>query len=127
MKLADLRSRGGIVDRAPIPKEVTWTRTDADGVELSDTFTIYVRKHSFGALERLFTPDEKAHDRSRSAYAISESIYLGEGGVESISYEDAFQLDPTLAAVFLKALNEVNGKKKAGDENPPEPTSSGTT
>lgn len=126
MKLSDLRKRGAIVDRAPVPKEVIWTRIDADGVEQSDTFTIHVKKHSFGDLERLFTADPSDAQRSVMANAISESIFLGEGGVERISYQDAYQLEMSLAQVFLKALNEVNGRRAGEPENPPK-ASSGTT
>lgn len=126
MKLADLRAKGGVVDRAPVAKEVTWTRVDAEGVEQSDTFTIHVARQSVGAMERMFFDDPNDPDRSRSANVISKSIRLGKGGEEAISYEEAYQLEPSLAAVFLKAFREVNGQKEKA-ENPPQPTSSGTS
>ncbi len=103
MKLAELKEKGGFVSADLVAKEVKWTRGDE---EL--TFTIYVKRQSFGAMEKLFSAEG---DQSKSAKFISECIFLGENGKERISYEDAYQLDPGLAAVFAQAVNEVNGAK----------------
>jgi hypothetical protein len=108
MNLKELRERGGIVPSAPVKHEVTWTRLAEDGTEDSVTFTVHVRKHSFGMIERLFANDGKHPDRSRAATFISESILLGDDGSERISYEDAFQLDAGLARVLVDAINTVN-------------------
>ena len=52
MDLETLRKRGGIVPSAPVKKEVSWTHLDQKGKEVTDTFTVYVRKHSFGQIDR---------------------------------------------------------------------------
>ena len=109
MDLDTLRKRGGIVPSEPVKKEVSWTHPDKNGKNVTDTFTVFVRKHSFGQIEKLLATDTKHPDRSRAAAFISESILLGEDGSETLSYEDAFQLDTTLASVLMTAVNEVNG------------------
>jgi hypothetical protein len=117
MKLQDLKDKGGFVPSAPVPVEVTWTRAGPDGAEVSDTFTIHVKRQSFGAIERLLLVDDKDKDRSQSARFIAETVCLGEKGKEAISYADAYALEPSLAGVFLKAINEVNGTARAEPKN----------
>lgn len=117
MKLQDLKDRGGFVPQAPIPVEVTWTRKGPDGAEASDTFTIHVLRQSFGTIERLLLTDSKDPDRSQSARFIAETIRLGDKGKEVITYADAYALEPSLAGVFLKAINEVNGTARAEPKN----------
>lgn len=110
MKLADLKAKGGFVPSAPVAKEVEW---DKDGEKLA--FTIHIKRHSFGTIERLFA--DKDDELSRSAAYIAASVCLGAGGKESMSYEDAYQLEPSLAAVFIKAINEVNGTGASEPKN----------
>lgn len=102
MKLKDLKDMGGFVSSAPVAVDVTWNRPSAEPV----TFTVHIRKHSFGTIEKLLNAVED--DRSRSAAYLSESVLLGDGGKEPLKYEDAYQLDPSLAAALAKAVNEVN-------------------
>lgn len=106
MNLDDLRKKGGFVPLAPVKKEVVWTRHNETGEEISDTFDVYIKRHSFGAIESIWTGDE---DKSKSAAYISQSIRLGPGGKETLTYDDAYQLDPGLATVLITAINEVNG------------------
>lgn len=108
MDLKRLRERGGIVPSAPVKTEVSWTH-DLEGQEVTDTFTVYVVKHSFGAVERIFALNSKHPERSHTAAFIAESIRLGEDGSERLSYEDAFQLETGLARAFMDAINAVNG------------------
>ena len=108
MKLQELRDRGGFVDAVPVKKEVTWKRKDGAGVEQSDTFFIHVRRQSFGIIERLLSGDDQ---RSRSAVLISNSVLFGEQADEVMSYDDAYQLDASLAHVLIRAVNEVNARK----------------
>ena len=109
MDLQQLRERGGIVPSAPVKREVSWTHPDADGQEVTDTFTVHVVKLRFGAIERLLGPDPKDPESSQRALLISESIRLGEDGADRLSYADAFQLEPRLARALLDAINVVNG------------------
>lgn len=117
MNLDELKSKGGLAPAAPIPKEVTWTRADENGGEISDTFTIHVKRRSFGEIERSVLFDTKDPERSRSAQFISECIFLGDGGIEPISYEIAYQLDPSLATVFMTSIREVNGLGRKEPKN----------
>ena len=113
MKLADLKAAGGFVPSAPVAKEVEWTH---GGETLA--FTIHIKRHSFGTIEQLLS--DKNDDKSRSAAYIAESILLGDGGKEKLSYGDAYALEPSLAAVFIKAINDVNGTgDSAKNSNPP--------
>lgn len=114
MNLAELKAKGGIVAAAPVPKEVTWTRKNEAGEEVSDAFTILVKRQSFGSIETIWANTE---DRSKSAAYISQSLRFGDKGKEQMSYEDAYQLDPSLATVFIAAINEVNGTGKAAPKN----------
>lgn len=117
MNLKELRERGGIVSSAPVKHEVTWDRTAEDGTADPVTFTVYVRKHSFGSIERLFAADAKDPERSRAAVFISESVLLGEDGSEQITYEDAYRLDPGLAKALMDAVSAVNGTGGAAAKN----------
>jgi hypothetical protein len=51
-------------------------------------------------------------EQSRSATYLSATILLGDGD-EPLTYEDAYQLDPSLATVLLSAAREVN---RTGDQ-----------
>lgn len=119
MDVAALKARGGVISPLPVPKEVEWTHADPDtGEKVTDKFTVHVLRHSYGAMERLMLGEG---DKSKGAMLISTCMRFGEGGKEEMSYEDAFQLEPSLAAVFMKALNEANEPK-----NSPPPMKSGT-
>lgn len=121
MDLKTLKAKGGVITRALVTKSVTWKHDDPDtGESHEDTFDIHVVKHSFGTIERLYSDGT---DRAKGAQFISQSVRLGDGK-EQISYEDAFQLDPGLATLFIQAINEVNGTG-GGAKNSQPPTSSG--
>src|SRR5690554_3162818 len=106
MDLKQLKQRGAFVPVAPVPWPVEWTHIDPDtGEEVTDQFTIHVRRRSYGTIERVVAASMTDEARSRNALFISESILLGEGGAESMSYEDAYQLEPSLAAVLVEAIN----------------------
>lgn len=105
MNLQELKDCGGIVSTDPIPKEVAWVKKGARGKPVAKKFTVYVVRQAFGDVERLIT---SSTDRCKAAMFISTSIRLGEGGKESLSYEDAYRLDPGLASALVKAIGEVN-------------------
>lgn len=108
MDISRLREIGGIVPAAPVRREVSWTRRAESGEEVTDTFTVFIRKHSCATVERI---SDARHDQDRSAVALilSESVRLGEDGSESLSYELALELDPQLARILVDAVNDVNG------------------
>lgn len=111
MNLSELKEAGGIIAAAPVKKSVTWEREGADPM----TFDVHVRRLSFGTLERLLVAD--ADDRSRSAAYLSATVLLGDGGDEPLSYEDAFQLDPSLATALITAAREVNRTGENPEKN----------
>jgi hypothetical protein len=113
MNLKELRERGGFVASAPIPRDVEWKHFDEAGEEVTEKFIVHVAKQSFGDIERLYLGSD---DRSKAATFISQCIRLGDG-TERMTYEDAYQLDPGLAAVLVQAANEVNQTVKATPKN----------
>lgn len=117
MKLKDLQKKGGFVPQQPKAREVTWKRTGPDGNEISDTFTVFVRRQSFGGMERVLSIDPNDPDRSRTAQYIAASICLGDAGEDTLSYADAYALEPSLAAVLLEAVNDANGVARGDPKN----------
>ena len=113
MKLADLKTAGGFVPSAPVAQDVEWKHG-----EETLNFTIHIKRHSFGTIEQLLSDKDDA--KSRSAAFIAASVLLGDGGKEKLSYSDAYDLEPSLAAVFIRAINDVNGTGDASkNSNPP--------
>lgn len=112
MKLADLKKAGAFVSNEPVKTQVTWKtgKKDADGNDIEHTFDVFVIKHSFGTVEKIYS--DKDEDRSKWATLLSKSIKLGDKGEETLTYEAAFQLDQNLAFALLNAVNEANGTAK---------------
>lgn len=107
MNLAQLQAAGAFVEAAPVKTSVTWTRKNAAGEEITDIFDVWVRRRSFGTFERVAMLSE---DRSKSAKMLSECVLLGEAQ-EALSYEQAYQLDPSLAFVLIEAVKDVGAPK----------------
>jgi len=129
MDIETLRELGGFVSPTPVEREVTWQPKNEDGTPRGEpvTFTVRIKKLSAGASERLWiTDDDPARaDRSRRATLLAESMFLGD---RLITYEEAFQLDPTLATQFTKEVNAVNGWGVGADAKNSQPsTNSGAT
>lgn len=114
MKLSELKARGAFLSKHPMKKEITWEHMDEQGEKQIDTFDIFVRRHSFGSMEKVLREDPTDPEHSRNASMIAESILLGEDGKEPISYAEAYSLEPSLALEFVKAINEVNGSGRSG-------------
>jgi len=113
MDLKQLRAKGAFIKAPPVPTEVTWVHNDPEtNEEVTDTFTVHVRRMSIGWLDRVIGPGTQNPLRSRTAALISEGVLLGEDGAESISYADAYQLDFGLATALLNAFNRVNSKEE---------------
>lgn len=114
MNLKTLRERGGFVPSAPVTREVAWTHPAEDGTEVTDTFTVFIRKVSCGVIDRIQAAARAAvagggPGISQRALVISEAVLLGEDGTERLSYADAEALEPSLAEVLTAAINAVNG------------------
>lgn len=126
MKLQDLRAKGAFVKAGTVRKEVEWTHFDEESQEMvTDKFSVHVRRHSFGTISRAMA--NSSEDRSQTATLIAETIVFGDDANEVMSPADAFQLDPGLATVLIKAINEVNGlSERVPAKNSQPSTSSGT-
>lgn len=109
MNLKELKARGAFVDAHPVKKNVTWQPPEGESVN----FDIFIKRLSFGTVEKVFLVEEG--DKSRSANYIAQAVFFGDekGKPVALSYEDAYNLEPSLARVFLDAINEVNGTGKA--------------
>lgn len=108
MKLSELKDKGGIVDAALVKKSVTWIRVGDDGEKETLAFDVFIKRLSFGVMERVMKADPADPERSLTAALISEGVRFGDSGEEEISYVDAFQLQPGLARVLSIAVKEVN-------------------
>lgn len=137
MQIDQLINMGGLISAAPVPQEITWVRIDPDsGEELSDTFTIHVRKLAYedqermlmmaGAFDRLHDDDaetdsqqapKKVSQKSINSALIATAVRLGETADQELTYEQASRLHHTLAGAMLDAISKVNPaprKKKSG-------------
>lgn len=113
MNLKELKARGGFVSPAPVKKSVTWKHVDDNGVEQEDTFDVWVVRLSYGMIDSLYSGEDA---RSRNAALISEAVRLGESGKERFTYQDAYQLQPSLARALMLACAEVNALPKPKDK-----------
>lgn len=102
MNLKELKAAGVFVSADHVKRSVEWKNPHTGQAY---TFDIWVKRQSFGALERLLLASD---DRSKSATHIAECVLLGEHA-EAMTYEDAYQLEPSLARELLVAVREVNG------------------
>lgn len=104
MDINDLKKIGAIYTNKPEKKTIKWNNCGED-VE----FTVFVCKLPYGDIERILKAE------SYTIALISEGLRLGDNGNERLSYEEAAMLDPSLANLFVQAINEVNtrDKKKA--------------
>lgn len=107
MKLKDLEKAGGFVPVDGVKKSVTWKNRHT-GEEF--VFDVFVKRMSFGTMER-FLVSTNDDDRSRGAMTIAECILFGDAG-EPMTYEQAYQLEPSLASVLMNAVTEVNTPSK---------------
>lgn len=102
MNLKELKAAGGFVPAEAVKRSVVWERAPGDEV----TFDIYVKRLSFGSVERMLT--ETNENRSRSAELIAACVRLGENGADALTYDDAYNLEPSLAKAIGEAVREVN-------------------
>ena len=111
MKLKDLKDAGGVIEARPVKKRVVWTRGNGEPLE----FDVHIRRLAYGPLERVML--ETGDEQSRGARFLAATVLLGEAGDEPLSYADAYQLDPGLAAELLKAAREVNATGEVPAKN----------
>lgn len=102
MNLKELVKAGGFVSTETVEKEVEWE---------GHKFVAHIRKISFGDYESL---SRVSDDGSRSAKLLSQSLFLPDEK-RLMTYEEAYQLKPGLAAVLMKAVTDAAG---FGDPKP---------
>jgi hypothetical protein len=126
MDIKTLSGKGAFVQSPPVPKEVTWTHEE-NGEEITDTFTVFVRRMSVGWMDRVMipppaprrkkgAPSVKAKPWSRTAALLAGSILWGENGEEEMTYAQADSLDIGLSAELMRVFNEVNNPRGMDDE-----------
>ena len=111
MNLNELKAAGAIVPALPVKRHIVRNREGLETVE----FDVHIRRLAFGPLERLMLDD--TDDRSRSAAYLSATVLLGDDGGEPLTYDDAYQLDPSLAAALLRAARQVNSNGDQPEKN----------
>lgn len=109
MNIKDLEKLGAFVSSSLEKIPVEWKHI-VDGKEKVDKFNIFIKSLSFGGFDRIYHPSNK--DKSSTALLISETVRFGENGEETISYEDADRLEPSLAFALNEAINKYADKKK---------------
>lgn len=107
--LKELQEKGAFVKAGAEKKSIVW-KHKVDGEAQEDTFDVFIKNLSAGDAEKLFSgmTDEK----SRSAVAISELICADSKGTKPLlTYEQAYQLAPSLSALLVNTINEVRSPK----------------
>lgn len=115
MNLAEFKSKGACVDLAPVRRTVSWSHADEHGEQITDTFDVWVRRLSFGTIDRLSKTADG--DRSRNAELIAASIRLGEHAEEAMPYDVAFSLHTSLAIELVRVIGEVNRLTSATEDD----------
>lgn len=121
MDLAQLKKTGGVIADALVPKKIAWKHVDEHGKEVTDKFTVHIRRHAFGVMEAMFAGGEA--ERFKNARYLAASVMLGENGAEELPFDDAVNLHPGLGILLLNAVNEVNNPPA---KKSPRPRNSGT-
>lgn len=96
MNLKDLAKLGGFISTDTVEVPVEWNE---------HKMTAQVRRISFGDYEALARLSD---DDSRAAKLLSKTLFLPDEG-RLMTYEEAYQLAPSLAEVLMKAVTEASG------------------
>lgn len=99
MKISELKKEGGLVSPKLVKRSIKWESDDKQ-----HEGDIFVRRVSFGVIDQIMSDD----DASTNSALIVETIRLGEKGEEHFTYDQAYQLEPNLAAAMVEALMAVN-------------------
>lgn len=103
LNLETLKSQGGLLINPPVKDTIKYT---IDGEEYE--CDVYVRKIPFADFERAV----KDTDHSHSISVIVNGIRLGENATESLDYEAAQLLHPSVAKAMIDVVNKHNIAKK---------------
>lgn len=104
MKLSDIQAKGGFVSPTPVKKTIKWF---SDGEHHEGE--VFIVSPPFGEVDSAIAQN---HDtRSRSAHLISLYVRFGEHGEEQMTYDQAYNLAPSLGWALVTAINEVSVPK----------------
>ncbi|KAF0804932.1 hypothetical protein A6D6_02696 [Alcanivorax xiamenensis] len=109
MNLNELKQAGGFASDQLVKRQITWKKSPEDTV----TFEVHIAKPSYGEMERIMGEE----GRSKGAAMIALCVRLGEHGDEPISYDQAYDMLPSLVDALTKVVIEVNGIKKDAAKN----------
>lgn len=130
MNLDQLIAAGAILPHSLVKKTVTWKHRNQQRKLIVDSFDVYVKKE-MSASDVEFIYHNFAENEGIMARRVSRLIFLGEEGIERISYELAATMDPGLLIAFCDVLNAVakeNITPEGDDEkNSQPPMSFGTS
>lgn len=121
--LQDLLAEATVDSSKMESKQVTWTRLDNDGKEVSSVYDIFIIvEPSFASSDRMLLGDPRAQDASRQARTIAERIRFGKKGEEAMTFAQASALKPTLGWALASAVYEFDKEREPkvveGDEAP---------
>lgn len=96
MSIKELQKMGAFVKPETVKRSVTWN---------GHTFDIFIKKMNAGEHESMFR--QMGAEQSSNASLISQCLFENEAGeVPLMSYDQAFQLAPSLSGVFIGAITE---------------------
>lgn len=107
MNINDLEKAGAFVQKGTEQKTVVW-KNDEGG---EFTFVIHIKKMSAGDYEqfiRAFNSDNSSFQASAISSILTDSE---NGSAPLMTYEQAYQLAPSLSKLFIDAINEVYSPK----------------
>lgn len=96
------------IDSRPVKKEIVWKRQDTDGSK-QFRFNVFIRRQNFAIFSNFLEHSTNSH---QSCKLLVECLAKDEKGKENLlTFEQAKDLHPELAILFLNAIHEVNTKK----------------
>lgn len=108
MNIKELQQAGAFVSAEMTKKSITFEIGDEEY-----NADVYIKPLGIGEHEALYANSQGSDDNvSRTAQLIAAVARFGEGGQEQMSYEDAYQLHPSLASAIMEAYTEVTTPEK---------------
>ena len=107
--LKDLLAEATVDTTNLLPKTVEWSRVGEDGKTVTSTLDVFIVKDvSFASSDRIYLGDNKTQDSSRMARTVAERVRFGAKGEESMTFEQASNLKPTLGWALASAVYEFD-------------------
>lgn len=109
MDLKQLSAVGGFVSDTQLKKvEKTWTNPEGEEFKLD----FFVSRQSFSQVEEIWRAQENPKaGSSANAKLMASVLRFGKEGKQRMTYEQACDLESSLALVFINAINETLAPK----------------